>query len=192
MKKIFSIVMAMVAIAAVSTSCSYDKIIASSDGKVKLSMTIDDNVQNVLDDFNDDAGHGAEGKGAEQRGQVGDVQLDERGHQRNGELDEHQKECHSGEHGDLDDIGGGEFAFHGFLSPFFRKNNRPTEIRGRHHFSAKQENFDHLLPSRLYCRFRNCTGSCALLKRRSRTVTAGREFHPALKISVWLSGFSIA
>ena len=47
MKKIFSIVMAMVAIAAVSTSCSYDKIIASSDGKVKLSMTIDDNVEIV-------------------------------------------------------------------------------------------------------------------------------------------------
>lgn len=39
--------MAMVAIAAVSTSCSYDKIIASSDGKVKLSMTIDDNVEIV-------------------------------------------------------------------------------------------------------------------------------------------------
>ena len=47
MKKIFSIVMAMVAIAAVSTSCSYDKIIASSDGKVNLSMTIDDNVEIV-------------------------------------------------------------------------------------------------------------------------------------------------
>ncbi len=37
----------------------------------------------------------------------------------------------------------------------------------------------YLLPSRLYCRYRNFTDSAP---KRSRTVTAGGESHPALKI----------
>ena len=37
-----------------------------------------------------------------------------------------------------------------------------------------------LLPSRLYCRFWNCTKSAKQLFR-SWTVTTGRELHPALK-----------
>ena len=36
------------------------------------------------------------------------------------------------------------------------------------------------LPSGLYRRYRNSTGSVPL-SRESRTMTAGREFHPALK-----------
>ena len=39
------------------------------------------------------------------------------------------------------------------------------------------------LPSGLYRRYRNSTGSVPV-SRESRTVTAGREFHPALRISV--------
>lgn len=35
-----------------------------------------------------------------------------------------------------------------------------------------------LLPSRLYCRYRSCTGSCAAALA---DFTADREFHPALK-----------
>ena len=37
----------------------------------------------------------------------------------------------------------------------------------------------YLLPSRLYCRFRNLTGSCA---QALADFTAGREINPALKI----------
>lgn len=44
MKKMFSILLAVVAIAAISTSCSFDEVIRSAEGKVKLSMTIEDNV----------------------------------------------------------------------------------------------------------------------------------------------------
>ena len=39
------------------------------------------------------------------------------------------------------------------------------------------------LPSGLYRRYRNSTGSVPV-SRESRTFTAGREFHPALRISL--------
>lgn len=45
-----------------------------------------------------------------------------------------------------------------------------------------------LLSSRLYCRFRNCTGSAA--NGRSRTFTAGWDFHPTPK-NFFLLTFSI-
>lgn len=45
----------------------------------------------------------------------------------------------------------------------------------------------YLLSSRLYCRYRSFNGSAIvlvqILSKSSRTVTAGRELHPALKIS---------
>lgn len=44
MKKIFIIVLALVAVASLSTSCSDDKIIATGEGKVNLSLSIDDEV----------------------------------------------------------------------------------------------------------------------------------------------------
>ena len=46
-------------------------------------------------------------------------------------------------------------------------------------YSGRENTKNHLLPSRLYCRYRNYTVSTL---SRSRTVTAGGEFHPALKI----------
>lgn len=44
MKKIFSIIMAMVAVAAVSTSCSDDRAAVVGEGKVNLSLTVNDDV----------------------------------------------------------------------------------------------------------------------------------------------------
>ena len=44
MKKFFSIILAMIVIAAVSTSCSDDKVMETGEGKVNLSLTIDDDV----------------------------------------------------------------------------------------------------------------------------------------------------
>ncbi len=44
MKKIFNIILALVAVASLSTSCSDDKIIATGEGKVNLSLSIDDEV----------------------------------------------------------------------------------------------------------------------------------------------------
>lgn len=44
MKKIFNLILAMVAIAAISTSCSDEKVSVASNGKVSLSLSIDDNV----------------------------------------------------------------------------------------------------------------------------------------------------
>lgn len=44
MKKIFNLILAMVAIAAISTSCSDEKVNVAGNGKVSLSLSIDDNV----------------------------------------------------------------------------------------------------------------------------------------------------
>ncbi len=44
MRKIFNTILAMVAIAAVSTSCSDDNAIVSGEGRVNLSLTIDDDI----------------------------------------------------------------------------------------------------------------------------------------------------
>jgi len=51
----------------------------------------------------------------------------------------------------------------------------------------RQENALHrrviLLPSRLYCRYRNLTGSVPI-NSGVADFTAGREFHPALKNTI--------
>lgn len=44
MKKIFNLILAMIAIAAISTSCSDEKVSVAGNGKVSLSLSIDDNV----------------------------------------------------------------------------------------------------------------------------------------------------
>lgn len=54
MKRFFNIILAMVAIAAVSTSCSDEKPVLEGEGRVKLSMTIDDNVTVLSRSISDD------------------------------------------------------------------------------------------------------------------------------------------
>ena len=44
MKKIFGYILAVMAIACVSTACSDDQAVLVGEGKVKLSMIVDDNV----------------------------------------------------------------------------------------------------------------------------------------------------
>ncbi|MBQ7941776.1 MAG: DUF4493 domain-containing protein [Muribaculaceae bacterium] len=44
MKKFFSIILAMASITAVSTSCSDDRVLSTGEGKVNLSLTVDDDV----------------------------------------------------------------------------------------------------------------------------------------------------
>ena len=56
-------------------------------------------VQQVFHQLDDNAVYGAQGEGAQQGGQVGDVQLHEGGHQRDRELDELQDEGNGGKHG---------------------------------------------------------------------------------------------
>ena len=56
-------------------------------------------VQQVLHQLNSDAVYRAQREGAQQGGQVGDVQLDKGRHQRNGEFDELQHGGHSRQHG---------------------------------------------------------------------------------------------
>ena len=48
---------------------------------------------------------------------------------------------------------------------------------------AKHTKYTFLLPSRLYCRFRNRTESCA---EALADFTADREFHPALKNFIFI------
>ena len=68
----------------------------------------------------------------------------------------------------------------------------PSDLTGFSVYRREEEKFVYqqggvfcnLLPSRLYCRFWNCTKSCA---GALADYTADREFHPALKTSVRLS-----
>ena len=55
-------------------------------------------VQQVLEQLNGHAVYGTEGEGAQQRRKVGDIQLDEGGHQRHGELDELEHGGYGGQH----------------------------------------------------------------------------------------------
>ena len=50
--------------------------------------------------------------------------------------------------------------------------------------SCKSFNKHPLLPSRLYCRLRNFTESASCISRMFAGCTAGREFHPTLKLFV--------
>ena len=67
---------------------------------------------------------------------------------------------------------------HGGRPTGVSRKKEDTLLRGILH-ESHNEILSFLLSSRLYCRYRNLTGSA--VKYGSRTVTAGRESHPAPK-----------
>ena len=77
---------------------------------------LDDDVEQVLHKADDHTIHRAQGKRAQQGGQVREVHLDKcRNQHRDGKLDEHEDECHRAEHGGNGQVVGRVF-FHDFSS----------------------------------------------------------------------------
>ena len=125
-------------------------------------------VQQVLHKLDGDAIDGAEGECAKQGGQVGDVQLDERGHDGDGELHELEDGGHRCQQGGDRDTMGLLLLSHKKTLLLDDKHPGNCLPRCTHQKRALQKCHTRLLSSRLYCRYRNRTGSCG--SRRSRTI----------------------
>ena len=61
---------------------------------------MEDGRQHILDQADDNAVNGAQAEGRQQRGQLGQIHLDESGDQHgDGEIEHHQDATHGGQHG---------------------------------------------------------------------------------------------
>ena len=187
-------------------SAAHGKVgeVAHEGGAGALEQELDHD----LDEFADHARHGAEAEAAEQHRQLAQIDLIEAGGEENGDLQQHEDARQGGAHGAHGDVLGVSGAHEVFADGFLRqpgqdgksgKNGGDGQYEGQvffqdlHGFTSKKVRLrafrrtcrkkSYLLPSRLYCRYRNHTGSCA---EALADFTAGREFHPALKINMRL------
>ena len=140
-------------------------------------------MQQVLHHLNSDAVYGAQGEGAQQCGQVGDVQLDKGRHQRNGEFDELQHGGHSRQHGSHGKAMGFLMLCHKKRLPF--DDVTPLEAIVSQGARIKKEHYENAVHAFSHpdcnCRYRNCTGSCSPRKGSLADYTAGGELRPAPK-----------
>lgn len=89
---------------------------------------------------------------------------------------QHGYEADCGEHGDDGHVAGGYSLFAHFFFPPKPKNRKSLKIQIS---SGGNKAYLHLLSSRLYCRFRSCTGSCLTacgLYRRSGITPCPEDF----------------